>query len=93
MDSEVAAVLEQYEELKEFGGEADVKYSPPTAYPTSALLGCIDVVDCVAGEDLRAEGVHACVPKTFFGSHICVCAFVDLRNACCSLRDGFAIRC
>lgn len=92
MDSEVAAVLEQYEELKEFGGGADTSYSPPTAYPTSALLGCIDVVDCVAGEDLRAEGVHACVPKTFF-VRICVCASFGLHDACCWFRDGFAIRC
>eukprot|EP00293_Proteomonas_sulcata_P007664 CAMPEP_0184291004 /NCGR_PEP_ID=MMETSP1049-20130417/3119_1 /TAXON_ID=77928 /ORGANISM="Proteomonas sulcata, Strain CCMP704" /LENGTH=359 /DNA_ID=CAMNT_0026598305 /DNA_START=60 /DNA_END=1139 /DNA_ORIENTATION=- len=53
--SEIDSVLADYEVLKEASGSLKPTFALPEDYPTSALLGCIDVVDCVSGEVLKEQ--------------------------------------
>lgn len=47
---EIAAVEEQYRRLYSLDGVGDVQFPP--AYPTSCLLGCVDVAACLSQEEL-----------------------------------------
>ena len=55
MESEVDAVLSQYEAIAEAREGLQPYYKRPESFPTSCLLGCVDVVDCVPGEVLRQQ--------------------------------------
>jgi hypothetical protein len=51
----VDAVLSQYEAIAEARAGLQPFFQRPESYPTSCLLGCVDVVDCVPGEVLREQ--------------------------------------
>ena len=54
LESEIEAVLAQYEAIAH-AREGLPFFARPDHYPTSCLLGCVDVVDCVPGEVLRQQ--------------------------------------
>uniref|UniRef100_A0A7S4NV91 ASCH domain-containing protein n=1 Tax=Guillardia theta TaxID=55529 RepID=A0A7S4NV91_GUITH len=55
LQSEVDAVLQQYEELRQLQGFREPEMLLPEHYPTSVLLGCVDVVDCVSRESFPPD--------------------------------------
>ena len=53
LESEVEAVQNQYDAIAEAREGLQPFYARPESFPTSCLLGCVDLVDCVPGEVLR----------------------------------------